>query len=340
MKTCKADPLHFILFKLSMPGSSLISTASPRTGVVPELALRIHQHLRDTHAAPGLRLTAQSLATQFAVSRWTVNEALARLAEKGVVAHAAGRGYRVSDAVSRAPADLGLTASGDLTAVYFRIAEDRLSGALKDQVTESFLRQRYGLTAANLATLLHRLTKEGWIERRTGYGWSFSPILRTSKTLEQSYRLRLAIEPAALLQPGYRLNPETIAALRAAHEEIVAGGADTLPADTLYERGVAFHEALVEGSGNPFFLDALRRINSVRRVLIYHSMVDRRRFYEQSSEHLQILERLERGDNVGAAALLQAHLEAVIHKVPPLVNEATKKRVDELRNESAEAKVQ
>jgi len=304
-----------------------------RTRVVPELASRIYKYLADTRPASGERLTAQSLATRFAASRWTVNEALALLAEKQVVAHLPGRGYRVAVTEFKAPAELGLSSGGDTEPTYFRIARDRLSGELPDHVTESLLRQRYGLTAANLSALLRRMAKEGWIERRSGYGWHFSPILRTPETLEQSYRLRLAIEPAALLQPGFRLAPDVIARLRAAHEEIVAGGADTLPPDVLYERGVTFHETLVGASGNPFFLDTLRRINNLRRLLIYHSMIDRQRFYGQSSEHLAILDLLERGDNVGAAAMLEAHLRVVVNKVPRLVKEAMERPAKDAASE-------
>jgi DNA-binding GntR family transcriptional regulator len=290
-----------------------------RKAVVPELAVRVHQHLRAAGAEPGFHVTAQVLASQFAVSRWTANEALAHLAEKGVVTHTANRGYYVSAAVSKDAAELGLIAARDLTPIYFRIAADLLNGSLKEQVSESYLRERYQLSAADLAALLHRIAREGWIERRSGYGWMFSPILRTPQMLEQSYQLRLLIEPAALLTPGFRLAPDVIARLRAAHEEIVAGAAATLPADVLYDRGVIFHETLAEASGNPFFLDTLRRINRLRRLLIYRSMVDRRRFYEQSAQHLEILDLLAQGRNPDAARALTLHLESVIRKVPPQV---------------------
>jgi DNA-binding GntR family transcriptional regulator len=290
-----------------------------RKAVLPELVVRIHRYLRDEKVAPGTHITAQELTRQFGVSRWTVSKAFERLAEKGVMTHKKESGYYVAESVGSAAFDTASEGARDLAAVYFQMAEDRVSGGLPDQVTEVYLRQRYDLTAAELASLLHRIAKEGWIERRAGYGWTFSAILDTPEALEQIYRLRLAIEPAALLEPKFHMDPEVIARLRRMNEDIVTGAAETLPPDVLYERGVAFHEAIAEASQNPFFLDALRRINSLRRLLIYRSMGRRERFYGQSSGHLHILDLIEKGDLVAASNALRRHLEEVISKVPPAV---------------------
>lgn len=253
----------------------------------------------------------------FGVSRWTVSKALERLAEKGVVTHKKASGYYVADGIGDCPPEEADNATKDLNAIYYRMAEERLNGNLPDQVTEAYLRQRFDVTAAELSSLLHRIVKEGWIERRSGYGWKFSDVLMTPQALEQIYRLRLAIEPAALREPGFYMEPAVIAHLRALNEEILNGGARTLAPDALYERGVTFHEAIAKASRNPFFLDALRRINSVRRLLIYRSMARRDRFYGQARGHLEILALIEKGDLAAAANMLQAHLEAAIAKVPP-----------------------
>jgi DNA-binding GntR family transcriptional regulator len=305
------------------------STSSPkkvRKAALPELVVRIHQYLRDQKVAPGTHVAAQELTRQFGVSRWTVSKAFERLAEKGVMTHKKESGYYVAESVGVCPPDTAVDGARDLTAVYFRMAEDRLSKDLPDQVSEVYLRQRYDLTAADLSSLLHRIAKEGWIERRAGYGWTFSAILDTPEALEQIYRLRLAIEPAALLEPKFHMDPEVIARLRRMNQEIVTGAAETLPPDVLYERGVAFHEAIAEASQNPFFMDALRRINSLRRLLIYRSMGRRERFYGQSSGHLHILDLIEKGDLVAASNSLRQHLEEAILKVTPDVTARPKTR--------------
>jgi DNA-binding GntR family transcriptional regulator len=140
-------------------------------------------------------------------------------------------------------------------------------------------------------------------------------MLTTAESLLQSYRLRLALEPAALLEPGYRIAPETLARCRAAELHLLKGGIKTDTADQIHERGVRFHEALVEGSGNPFFIDTIRRVNRVRRLLSYRSTQDRRRYRRHCEQHLAILELLEQHRNEEAAQALREHLASTLRNM-------------------------
>jgi DNA-binding GntR family transcriptional regulator len=231
------------------------------------------------------------------------------------VTHERNRGYFVSGTAAASPEALGLPTGDDSSDAYFRIAEDHLNGRLPDPASEAFLRERYRLTKAQLSAVLGRIAQEGWVERRTGYGWSFSPMLTTPESLEQTYRVRLAVEPAALLEPTYRLDADTAARCRAAEMRLLAGAIETDSADALHERGVRFHETIIGASGNPFFLETVRRINRVRRLLSYRSMVDRKRYRQQSEEHLEILDLLERGRNREASRALRRHLEHTVAKL-------------------------
>ena len=161
---------------------------------------------------------------------------------------------------------------------------------------------------------------KGWAEKKPGYGWEFSSMLTTADSLLQSYRLRLALEPAALLEPGYQLSPAAIARCRAAEQHLLAGGIATDTADQLHERGVRFHETLVEGSGNAFFIDTIRRVNRVRRLLSYRSMQERSRYKEHCEQHLHLLELLERGRNQEAAQAMHAHLSSTLRNLKKISN--------------------
>ena len=279
------------------------------------LAARILDHVRAAALGPGTHLTAQGLADLLSVSPFPVGQALQLLASKGVVTHERNRGYFVSGTAAASPEALGLPTGDDSSDAYFRIAEDHLNGRLPDPASEAFLRERYRLTKAQLSAVLGRIAQEGWVERRTGYGWSFSPMLTTPESLEQTYRVRLAVEPAALLEPTYRLDADTAARCRAAEMRLLAGAIETDSADALHERGVRFHETIIGASGNPFFLETVRRINRVRRLLSYRSMVDRKRYRQQSEEHLEILDLLERGRNREASRALRRHLEHTVAKL-------------------------
>jgi DNA-binding GntR family transcriptional regulator len=273
------------------------------------LAAQILGHIRETGLPSGAHLTAQELAGRFSVSRFPVAHALELLAAKGVLTHKPNRGYFVADVVPESADALGLAKTDELSSAYFRIAEDHLGGALPDPASEAYLRERYGLSQGQLGRVLSRIVQEGWAERRPGSGWSFSPMLATPESLAQTYRVRLALEPAALLEPTYRLEPEALARCRAAELRLLAGAIETDSADALHDRGVRFHETIVGASGNPFFLDTVRRINSMRRLLSYRSMIDRRRYRQQCEEHVEILDLLEAGRNARAAAALKRHLQ-------------------------------
>lgn len=276
------------------------------------LAAQILMHIKEDRLPPDAHLSAQNLADRFSVSRSPVNHALRLLHAKGVLVHKPSRGYFLA-ADAHAQADgIELASPDRLSGVYFRIADDRLHGRLPAQVSESHLRERYGLTRAQLGSLLTRIAQEGWAERRPGYGWEFSEMLTTPEALVQTYRVRLALEPAALLEPGYRLAPETIDRLRAAELRLLDGALETDPPDALHERGVRFHESILAGSRNPFFLEALRRINRVRRLLSYRSMVVRDRYRDQCRDHLEILALLEAGRVTDGSMALRAHLERTI----------------------------
>ena len=291
--------------------------ARKRHGMTPELAANILEHLVEEGLSAGAHIPTQDLADRFNVSRSPITDALHLLATKGVLRHERNRGFFAAEALADADR-AGLTREGIVTRTYFRIAEDRLEGLLADQVSETFLRQRYHLTRNQLAELLNRISREGWIERRPGYGWNFSPVLTTPAALLQTYRLRLAIEPAGFREPGFKLNRKVAERCADVEKRMLAGAIETMSADELYERGVDFHETLCAGSGNPFFLDTLRRVNRVRRLLAYRSMVDRRRYYVQAEEHLHIVELLMAERNEEAAEAMHHHLLTVIRNLGAL----------------------
>jgi DNA-binding GntR family transcriptional regulator len=277
-----------------------------------DLAGRIRALIQLERFASGRHLTAREFADRFDVSRPPVEQALQLLATENIVVHIPNRGYFVGEAALTQSAAFSCGQETYLTRVYFRLAEDRLNDQLPDQVSEAYLRKIYGLTESDLRSLINRIVQEGWAERRPGYGWSFSSVLTTPQALEQNYRVRLILEPAGLVEPGFNLSPEKAEICRMNEEELLSGKIDKFSPDILYERGVQFHHTLAEASNNPFLVDALRRLHATRRLLAYRTMVDRSRHYRQAEQHLQILELLTAKRNDEAAAAMRAHLQGVV----------------------------
>lgn len=295
-----------------MPTTGDGQAGRPRKDITDELAARIVDYMRAHAIQAGTHLPAQELADLFNVSRSPVTQALRRLADKQIVAHLPNRGFYAVSAAPPASEELGLAKPGNLNEVYFRLADDRVRGLLPDQVSERSLRQRYDLTRGEMNELLNRVAHEGWASRRPGYGWQFAPVLTTPLALEQSYRIRIALEPASLLEPTFDFPKRTAERARQHEESLLHGGIETMSADVLYERGVQFHEMLAAAARNPFFLDTLRRINRMRRLFTYRAMVDRRRYYGQVTEHMQILDLLIEGRSEDASQAMRSHLQRVL----------------------------
>ena len=276
------------------------------------IASQIVELIQTEGVEVGSHLPAQKLADRLRVSRSPVNEALVLLHEKGLLTREPNRGFFLAKPVAAPLAEvvdgLGLAGQDVVTHTYFQIADDLLKGELPETSSELMLRDRYGLTHTQLNAVLGRIAHEGWAERKPGYGWIFSTMLTTPDSLLQSYRLRLALEPAALLEPGFRLECKVLERCRAAEQHLLDGGIETDTADQLHDRGVRFHEALVEASGNPFFIDTIRRVNRVRRLLSYRSMRDRKRYVKHCRQHLHILALLEQERNDEASEALREHL--------------------------------
>lgn len=277
---------------------------------------KILELIKEERLPEGAHLTAQKLADRLRLSRSPVNDALGILEQHGVVTRKPNRGYFLSrdfEALADTPALPRPPAADDIvTQSYFKLADDLLRGELPMQCSEAQLRARYALTLAQTQALLARVSQEGWAHRRPGYGWEFSSMMTTPDSLLQSYRLRLALEPAALLEPTFRIEKSVLTRCRAAEQHLLDGGIATDTADQLHERGVRFHESLVEASGNPFFIDTIKRVNRVRRLLSYRSMQDRSRYRQHCDQHLAILDLLERERNEDAAAALSDHLRSTL----------------------------
>jgi DNA-binding GntR family transcriptional regulator len=297
------------LEKLAVQNAGYMSTDK-------NIPTRVLDLIRQEGLEIGAHLPAQWLADQLKVSRTPINDALAYLHDKGVLQREKNRGYFIAKTVDAAdPAvrkKLGLAQADVASRAYFAMADDLLKGELPETVSEVLLRSRYELTAAQLQAVLHRIAQEGWAQKKAGYGWEFSAMLTTPDSLLQSYRLRMALEPAALLEPGYRLDPKVIEQCRAAEQHLLDGGIETDTPDQLHERGVRFHESLIEASGNPFFIDTIRRVNRVRRLISYRSMQDRQRYKEHCQQHLHLLDLLEASRNQEAANTMRDHLSRTL----------------------------
>ncbi|WP_160935188.1 FCD domain-containing protein [Teichococcus coralli] len=275
-----------------------------------KLARAILAHLQAGAAQPGLRLTEAMLARAVGTSRAPVRGAIALLAERGVL----GREERRL-VLRRLPAPeegaIPLDAE-ERTAerLYWRLARERLAGALPELLGTADLARRYDAPRGAVERMLQQVAGEGWIERSPAGGWRFLPLVEGQAGHSEAHRFRRAIEPAALLDPGFVLPAAVADRLRREQAALAARDPRGLGPREAFEANSGFHLALMQASNNRFFADAAQRLTRLRRLVGYVIAADQERLVGQFREHLAILERVEAGEMEAAAALMLRHLDA------------------------------
>jgi len=198
--------------------------------------------------------------------------------------------------------------------LYLAIAQDRIDGELPLRISENELLRRYPITRGQLADILRRIVQEGWAERLPGYGWSFVEGLTSPDAYEQSYSFRLLIEPAGIREPGFALDADALRRCRDEQALLVAGRVfDASPAE-IFDANTRLHESIARCSGNAFILDALRRLNRLRRLIEYRKSVDREQALRRCQEHLQLIDLLLDDRREEAAAFLTQHLNNAVQE--------------------------
>lgn len=276
-----------------------------RASLSPQIMARIVDRARQLDMKAGQHLPAQALADSFKVSRQPVVSALKKLQQMGIVEATPNRGFFLACNADKIP-PLDTDAAGD-DVLYDRIAAGRLAGALPDRQSENELIRLYGATRGRLLRVLRRIADEGWIERLPGNGWEFREILTSRKAYADAYQFRAATEMQALLLPSFRIDAEAFAAARHHQQALLESYGRDRP-QKVFGTNIEFHEMLMTCANNDFFLDAVRRVNRVRRLMEYSITHDRSRMPRQCREHLRILDLIEERDMPAAAAFLHRHI--------------------------------
>jgi DNA-binding GntR family transcriptional regulator len=285
------------------------SMPPPPSGIANSVAAGILEYIRKLDLPAGERLREQTLADELGVSRSPIRKALQYMESAGIVESSPNRGFFLKQrAADLMRLDMPADEESD-EALYLRVAEERLTGALPEEITEVDLMERYELSRLQVQRVLNRMGREGLAERKPGRGWVFRPFLSTDTAYREGYRFRMIIEPAALLEPSFRIDKVAFDRIRRDQQAMLDGGIEKWPRSELFRAGAQFHETLVAASNNSFLLESIRNVNQLRRLVEYRVNVDRSRLYRQCEEHLMLLDLIEGGDRVEASYKLRQHLD-------------------------------
>lgn len=271
--------------------------------LVENLSAQIADYIQFEGLPPATRLPERYLAERFKVSRSPVREALRLLETRDIVRHIEGQGFVTTGTTTLLPEAV---TDADIPDLYEQLADDHLAGIIPERMSQNALMRRYDATSAQMTKALLRAAQEGWVERLPGHGWAFLPVLTSLEAYEQSYRFRMLIEPAGILEPTFAANENQLLRCRAQQEHLLSMGPGEFSAATLFQAGVRVHEAIMECSGNAFLLDGLRRANQLRRLLAYQRLTPR--WIANCKDHIEIIDLILADRRADAARYLREHL--------------------------------
>ncbi|MBV7483882.1 GntR family transcriptional regulator [Bordetella sp. BOR01] len=272
-----------------------------------QLAADILHRINVQSMPVGARLSERSLAEALRVSRSPVRTALRQLAGQALIDPHPDGGFVVGQgALQVKPAALAGESADE--AIYLRIAQERLDGQLPNRVSENELMRRYDITRSQLADILRRISNEGWMERLPGHGWAFTEAMTSSVAYAQSYRYRILVEPAAILEPGFIVDDAGLRQCRQEQEALANGEINNVSPAQIFDANTRLHETIAACSGNTFILDSLRRINRIRRLMEYRKAVDRQQALRRCHEHLVLIDLLLAGKLDEASTMMGTHL--------------------------------
>jgi DNA-binding GntR family transcriptional regulator len=190
----------------------------------PELARKILDILRRERAQTGFHIREQWLADVIGVSRSPVRAALKDLERLHVVRSEHKKGYFLELAAgSQAFDDVELPVP-ETERIYRQIASERFANLIGNQISVGDLVRRYDTSRSVIQKVLARMQEDGLVEKASGHGWAFGPALNDEASYQESYRFRLLIEPAALLEQSFHLPAEQLGRLRRIHLAALSNG--------------------------------------------------------------------------------------------------------------------
>lgn len=282
-----------------------------------EIARRICGMIVDDRLVPGGSLNVSQISKALNVSRTPVTAALNLMADHGLADRKGARGFCVAAWDRRRQAFVKSLLSAEDVNLYVRIAEDRVSGDLPDEVSEAFLLRRYGVERAALLGTLKELESDGLCQSKPGRGWTFEPSLNSPRAYQESYNFRKLLFSRCFFEPTYRFDKASADECRRRHDELRATAKVTPRA--IAQCNAEFYETLAAMSGNRFILHAARSQNRIRRFLeyAYNWQDDPARLDVVHQSHMRILDLIEAGEVEAASRAVWLYLDEAAKVKPP-----------------------
>ncbi|GEM77975.1 GntR family transcriptional regulator [Vibrio superstes] len=287
------------------------TTNSKKPSSTQLLAERVLSHVLEHKLEVGAHIKETEFAGVLKVSRTPIRNAFNHLQENGFLVKKPNQGFFLAQIPEeRQSVNLSSQESEatDLSPLCYAIGQDYLSGSLKKSFTENELIHRYQQSRKGIQEALIAMEKDGWLQRNIGYGWEFNEFISSPTSYAQSFRFRQLIEPEALRDLSFVVEPTKLRMLRMSQVDILNNKQKLVSAADMFNAGVLFHETIVGMSNNVFLLDALKRVNRLRRLVEYNVNGKRPVPRKECEEHLLLIGLIEEGKLAEASSFLERHL--------------------------------
>jgi DNA-binding GntR family transcriptional regulator len=202
------------------------------------------------------------------------------------------------------PEHLIRTMSGQVTA---RIREKILTGAYPpgSPLLQDVIAAEFGVSKIPVREALVQLRAEGLVDVFAHRGFQVRPL--SSMEVDEVFRLRLQIEPAAVAEGARRALASDAEAARLA----LANLTDALLAGELHESGDlnrTFHMALIVPRLQPVTAEVLGRLHTLSQRYVRMHLLPRGRVKRATQEHTALFEAWAAGKTAGVTRLSHAHI--------------------------------
>lgn len=171
-------------------------------------------------------------------------------------------------------------------------------------LVESELAEQLGVSRQPVREALQRLSTEGWVDLRPGYGaFVHQP---TDSEADQLFQVRALLETESARLAARNVTAGGVRELRQLLREGMAQ-VERGDTDATVTANADLHRRITELSGNSVLAELAGKV--ARRVRWYHTSVAERRGRSAWEEHAKIIDAIAEGAEEEAARLMRYHTE-------------------------------
>ena len=198
----------------------------------------------------------------------------------------------------------------------YEVLRQRLVGgyyAPGTQLKEEPIARELGLSRTPVRAALHRLVEEGLATDGIGQGIHVSPW--TELDIEETFQLRLLLEPYAAFLAASRGGPALVAALGASNlamRRAIDAGPDGIAG--VQQANSDFHRSLLDAAGSPRLRAMLATIIDMPIIVRSFFLYSREELEQSLHHHQDLALAAEDGDGELARQVMQMHLRMAYHR--------------------------